>query len=607
MADNRTMAQMLQAPIEDGEARDWLDKEPPRSILTWDDLVSKFINQFFPPSKTTYLRYKIITFYQEPNETFNEAWERFKELLRQCPQHGFSELHQLDMFYNSLNTNDQDALDSAAGGNFLDKMPRERFFSRNHESFMQNDHNNSTASTSRSGTLRSQTITNPREHVNAITTRSGKTCEGPSTPLVPTPDIFLSFKRTPEQTETSTEKCKIQFGKFPQRPNSYPSKLPYPERMKVRENDKPIQTMVKLVARNKVSSRQFASPTVNAKCSAIIMKKVPEKLKDPGKFLIPCVLQELNRTSALDDSGASFNFYSHSIYKPLGLFDPFSGITTTLFYDPSPSSSPVKTSDNFEKFAEKLAPLDSLPPGNDNSTLKKDLHEENFQDHSNPLFEFDDNFKSSTINPLFDEMEEDVEIKNSNVSDEPKFIHNFEEGYFDSEKDIIFLDNLLSDDTTHNLASEVISDHEPEQNESSIMFSPRSDPLHHEFAGELLTLPSRNDREFREYLSLMTVLCEISTSRSQENVHANQSVENDDSEDEDNELPNLDHQDDPSIPRPPPEPPDVEKCLQKSTRLFHWKFMRLDYYSPDGVVSKDLSTYDDDGGDAYEKKSFMGQ
>ncbi|GJZ66490.1 reverse transcriptase domain-containing protein [Tanacetum coccineum] len=121
-----TSIKLLLFPFSlDGEARDWLDKEPPRSILTWDDLVSKFINQFFPPSKTTYLRNKITTFYQEPNETFNEAWERFKELLRQCPHHGFSELHQLDTFYNSLNTNDQDALDSAAGGNFLDKMPRE--------------------------------------------------------------------------------------------------------------------------------------------------------------------------------------------------------------------------------------------------------------------------------------------------------------------------------------------------------------------------------------------------------------------------------------------------------------------------------------------------
>ncbi|GJV75508.1 hypothetical protein Tco_1507092 [Tanacetum coccineum] len=122
---------------------------------------------------------------------------------------------------------------------------------------------------------------------------------------------------------------------------------------------------------------------------------------------------------------------------------------------------------------------------------------------------------------------------------------DFEEGYFDSEGDVTFLDNLLSDD----LAPEVISDHEPEQNESSITFSPRSDPLHHEFAGEIITLPSRNDREFEEYLSLMTVFYDLIPL----------GVENDDSEDEDNELPNLDHQDNPSSPHPPPEPPDV--CL----------------------------------------------
>nr|GEY19741.1 hypothetical protein [Tanacetum cinerariifolium] len=106
-------------------ARIWLDKEPSRSILTWEDLVSKFINQFFPPLKTTYLRNEITNFLQKSNETFNEFWERFKDLLRQCPRHGFSEIHQLDTFYNALNPNDQDALDSAAGGNLLDKIPRE--------------------------------------------------------------------------------------------------------------------------------------------------------------------------------------------------------------------------------------------------------------------------------------------------------------------------------------------------------------------------------------------------------------------------------------------------------------------------------------------------
>nr|GEW56275.1 reverse transcriptase domain-containing protein [Tanacetum cinerariifolium] len=123
---SNTTIKLLLFPFSlEGEARIWLDKEPPRSILTWEDLVSKFINQFFPPSKTTYLLNEITNFLQKPNETFNEAWERFKDLLRQCPHHGFSELHQLDTFYNALSPNDQDALNSAAGGNFLDKIPRE--------------------------------------------------------------------------------------------------------------------------------------------------------------------------------------------------------------------------------------------------------------------------------------------------------------------------------------------------------------------------------------------------------------------------------------------------------------------------------------------------
>nr|GEY28215.1 reverse transcriptase domain-containing protein [Tanacetum cinerariifolium] len=45
------------------------------------------------------------------------------QTMAACPYHGFFELHQLDTFYNALNINDQDSLNSAAGGNFLDKMP----------------------------------------------------------------------------------------------------------------------------------------------------------------------------------------------------------------------------------------------------------------------------------------------------------------------------------------------------------------------------------------------------------------------------------------------------------------------------------------------------
>ncbi|GJS93838.1 reverse transcriptase domain-containing protein, partial [Tanacetum coccineum] len=82
-----------------GATRIWLEKEPPRSIQTWDDLVLKFINKFFPPSKTTNLRNEITRFQQRFDETFYEAWDRFNDLLRAY------------------------SLNSAAGGNFLDKMP----------------------------------------------------------------------------------------------------------------------------------------------------------------------------------------------------------------------------------------------------------------------------------------------------------------------------------------------------------------------------------------------------------------------------------------------------------------------------------------------------
>nr|GFB06294.1 reverse transcriptase domain-containing protein [Tanacetum cinerariifolium] len=108
-----------------GAARIWLEKEPPRSIFNMDDLILKFINQLFHPSKTTNLCNEITNFQQRFDESFCEAWDRFKDLLRACPHHGFSELHQLDTFYNALNSKDQDSLNSAAGGNFLDKMPRE--------------------------------------------------------------------------------------------------------------------------------------------------------------------------------------------------------------------------------------------------------------------------------------------------------------------------------------------------------------------------------------------------------------------------------------------------------------------------------------------------
>ncbi|GJU20429.1 reverse transcriptase domain-containing protein [Tanacetum coccineum] len=203
----------------EGAARIWLEKEPPQSILTWDDLVSKFINKFFPPSKTTNLRNEITRFQQRFDESFYEAWDRFNDLLRACPHHGFSELHQLDTFYNALNTNDQDSLNSAASGQVyqpqinqpptfqappyqapapappapgVSKSDFDNYVKAN-DAVMQNMQNqmanitdlitkfvnSNTASTSGSGSLPSNTIANPKGDVKAITTRSGVSYNGP--------------------------------------------------------------------------------------------------------------------------------------------------------------------------------------------------------------------------------------------------------------------------------------------------------------------------------------------------------------------------------------------------------------------------------------------
>ncbi|GJZ93939.1 hypothetical protein Tco_0666142 [Tanacetum coccineum] len=112
MDDNRTMAQLLEAPTEGYED----------AIVVPEITANNFKHKhdhFYDevPERPE--------FQQRFDETFYEAWDRFKDLLRACTHHGFSELHQLNTFYNALNSNDQDSLNSATGGNFLDKMPRD--------------------------------------------------------------------------------------------------------------------------------------------------------------------------------------------------------------------------------------------------------------------------------------------------------------------------------------------------------------------------------------------------------------------------------------------------------------------------------------------------
>ena len=85
------------------KAKHWLILEPSDSITSWDELVNKFLARFFPLAKAAKLRIDINNFCQYEEETFYEAWGRFKELLGKCLHHSFTKWMQVHHFYNGLN------------------------------------------------------------------------------------------------------------------------------------------------------------------------------------------------------------------------------------------------------------------------------------------------------------------------------------------------------------------------------------------------------------------------------------------------------------------------------------------------------------------------
>nr|GEX96456.1 reverse transcriptase domain-containing protein [Tanacetum cinerariifolium] len=124
MADQRTMAQFLQAPTKGYEDAIVVPAITADNFELKHGLLTLVQNkQFFGHDKED--PYAHVRYFNKITSTLNEAWDRFKDLLRSCPHHGFSKLYQLDTFYNALNSKDQDSLNYAVGGNFLNKMPRE--------------------------------------------------------------------------------------------------------------------------------------------------------------------------------------------------------------------------------------------------------------------------------------------------------------------------------------------------------------------------------------------------------------------------------------------------------------------------------------------------
>ncbi|XP_073051292.1 uncharacterized protein [Primulina eburnea] len=108
-------------------ARSWLQSLPLGSVTTWADLVTKFLSKYFPPAKSAQLKIDITNFRQREFEVLYEAWERYEELLRKCPNHGYADWVQIELFYNGLDRPTRGNVDAAAGGTIFSKTPDEAY------------------------------------------------------------------------------------------------------------------------------------------------------------------------------------------------------------------------------------------------------------------------------------------------------------------------------------------------------------------------------------------------------------------------------------------------------------------------------------------------
>ncbi|CAN6544237.1 unnamed protein product [Malus baccata var. baccata] len=107
------------------QARRWLLTLPSGSISTWAQLSEKFLNKYYPASKTLDMRTQILSFAQKPNEEVHEAWERFKELIRKCPHSGINTTDQMHIFFRGLNMTTKTLVNASCGGSYKDKNTQE--------------------------------------------------------------------------------------------------------------------------------------------------------------------------------------------------------------------------------------------------------------------------------------------------------------------------------------------------------------------------------------------------------------------------------------------------------------------------------------------------
>ncbi|GJR77513.1 reverse transcriptase domain-containing protein [Tanacetum coccineum] len=280
--------------------------------------------------------------------------------------------------------------------------------------------NSNTASTSGSGSLPSNTVANPKSDLKAITTRSGVSYQGPTIPTTSSPPKVV--ERETEVTKDTVPPTNNESTKDVQppvvqvqtqvpnsepvvapvsapKPNPKPS-IPYPSRLndqKIREKannqiekfyqifqdlhfdisfadalilmPKFASTLKSLIS-NKEKLFELARTPLNEHCSAVLLKKLPEKLRDPEAVTFN-LDQTLRYSSNYDDNSVNqidviemaCEEYSQEV---LGFFDVIASGNPTPYYDPivstsSPTLTPFGDSDFLLEEVDAFLALEDDP------------------------------------------------------------------------------------------------------------------------------------------------------------------------------------------------------------------------------------------------------
>nr|GEV53317.1 putative reverse transcriptase domain-containing protein [Tanacetum cinerariifolium] len=328
---------------------------------------------------------------------------------------------------------------------------------------------------STSGTLPSNTIPNPKGEMKAVTTRSGLAYEGPSIPTNSSPEKVL--KRETEET-TDKEQSHCQRSTAHIQPLVVPTPIPKPDVLKTqpkpnipypsRLNDQKLRekatnqmekffqifhdlhfdisfvdalllmpkfaSTIKSLLINKDKLFELAKVPINENCSAMLLKKLPEKLGDPGKFLIPCDFPGMDVCHALADLGASINLMPLSIWKKLSLPELTPTRMTLELADRSITCPKGVAEDVFVKVGKFHFPTDFVVVDFEvDPRTKSEFCKEPIVKSSSPTFT---PFGESDF--LLEEIK--YFLKDESIPME------IEDSFYDPKEDILYLEKLLNDD-----------------------------------------------------------------------------------------------------------------------------------------------------------------